>query len=207
MKTRFMPLILLLLAHISLAAQGSPTIKVAIIDNFRYQPFVLAKNMLNDFPIVKNNYAKDYQRGVELAILEAKQYGYNIVYRMFTYKRKTITILKAFADAEAWQPNVIIGPQATAHFLNLRNFFRDILVLSPMASSERVARLPENYYSLIYPDPYSAKAMYAYITKAYPGRAVYGIVETTCVTCVTVSHAFGALYQKDRGEPFRAILF
>ncbi len=197
-------LILLLFMSTASAIGKEFSLKVAVIDDFRSQPFVLTKGMLNDELIIKNNYFKNYIKGLNLAVGHAKYDGYKIKYKVFAYTRSPKSIVRAIMQATKWQPNAIIGPRSSLMFYELSHYFRKILVLSPMASSENIKNMPTNFYSLVYPNSYSAKSMYSFITKKYPHKDIYGIVESNCNACFNAVDIFSKVYQKERGRKLRA---
>lgn len=163
-------------------ANSSPNLKVirvAILDNFHFQPYIT------------NNFGKNYIAGIKLANHLIKKDGYSVVYKVFSYNReKPLAILSSIESVKKWNPDVILGPRNSNLFLLIQNSFKDILVLSPFATSDKIKDMPRNYYSLMYPDKYLAKVIDDYIYRNYPSKGIFSIIEADCKNCVDIGNDF-----------------
>src|SRR5260221_13797463 len=103
-----------------------PQIRVAILDNLQSQKFSSI------------NYENHYLEGIELAAFSAKEKGINLQYKYFHYGKEPLDILTEIPKVKAWDPDFIIGPRASDKFLLLKNYFNNVVVLSPLATAEEV---------------------------------------------------------------------
>jgi hypothetical protein len=154
------------------------------LDNFNFQPNVT------------NQYENYYLAGLQSAIFAAQKKGYHIEYKIFKYSREPLAILNQVPEVIAWHPDAIIGPRNSNVFLTIQNSFKDILVLSPHASSDEVEKMPKNYYSLSFPDKIMAKAILLFLNKHYSDHGIYAIVEADCKNCVDISHEVHLAFKK-----------
>ena len=162
-------------------------LRVAILDNFHYQKFVSAR------------YKEFYMQGMELAKHQAKKEGIDIDYRLYQYEpasTERLSIRKQLPALLKWQPDVVIGPRDSNNFLLLKFFLKDVLVVSPFATSNDVAKMPPNFYSMTFPAKYSAQAMVDFVTKEYPQSAAFVISNSECKSCDDVSNDFVSLWKK-----------
>ena len=92
--------ILIGLTLIFLGAYGhaKETIKIAIIDNFKYQKFVTTQ------------YKEYYLKGLTLALEQAKNNGLLTTYKIFQYNQKPLSLIDIIPEVIKWNPDVIIGP-------------------------------------------------------------------------------------------------
>lgn len=171
-------------------ANSSPepkVIRVAILDNFHFQPYIT------------NNFEKNYITGIRLANHLIKNDGYSVVYKVFGYSReKPLAILSSVELVKKWNPDVILGPRNSNLFLLIQNSFKDILVLSPFATSDKIQDMPKNYYSLMYPDKYLAKVIDNYIYRNYPSKDIFSIIEADCKNCVDIGNDFLDIWETRR---------
>lgn len=150
-------------------------IKVAIVDN----------------PLAKwtsDKYRVYYMQGLYLAQREAKKLGIDYEFKEFSYEEPAINILKAVKDIKKWQPDIVIGPCASEHFLLLKDQFRDVLVLSPYATATKVYELPKNFYTLAVSSNFSANKTVKYIQTFQPKR-VFMFTDINCKACIDFADA------------------
>lgn len=123
------------------------TIKIAIIDNFKYQKYVTTK------------YKKYYLNGLNLALNQAKSDGLLTTYKIFQYNQDPLSIINIIPDVIKWNPDVIIGPRDSNKFLMLPLYIKDVLTVSPFATSPAVSKMPRNFFSVTLSDSFEARAM------------------------------------------------
>ncbi len=182
MRIRFVILLWLCCTPI-FATSHTNTIKVAIIDNFHFQPFI------------SDSFGKNYIKGIQLEANNARKQA-NIIYhyKAFNYSRNNpLDIYNSIKNAKRWKPDVVIGPRNSNMFLLLKNSFKDTLVISPFATANQVYKLPSNFHTLALSNKYIAKAMMIFLQKRYPNHGVFTIVESDCTNCVSVAQAFKKL--------------
>lgn len=167
-------------------------IRLAIIDDFHYQPF-----------ITPNEYQNQYFQGVEIAVQQAESYGYHIQYKYFSYGHNALDILKIVPQVNSWHPDAIIGPRSSNTFLLLNGYFQNVLVLSPFASASNVKLMPDNFYSLVYPDEYMGAALFEYIDAVYPSKKVFGIIQGDCKSCMDVADSFANAYNRNHSNEIK----
>jgi hypothetical protein len=90
------------------------TIKIAIVDNFKYQKFVTTK------------YKEYYLKGLTLALEQAKNDGILTTYKIFQYNQEPLSIVNRIPDVIKWNPDVIIGPRDSNKFLMLPPYIKDV---------------------------------------------------------------------------------
>lgn len=153
-------------------------IKLAIIDNFKYQ--------INSGGIL--SYSSQYVNGIEAAKYFANKAHTPIQYKIFTYGQNPLDVLSVIPSVKSWNPDVIIGPRSSNIFLLLNNQFKNnILILSPLATSPELSKLPSNFYSTSLPDQYVANAITDYIKKTYSSKGLFSIIQADCKNCVDLS--------------------
>ncbi|MDR3490979.1 MAG: hypothetical protein P4M12_02910 [Gammaproteobacteria bacterium] len=184
-KKLFIILALCFYTSICFPSGNEKLIRIAILDNFNFQPNIT------------NQYDKYYLAGIEAAVFAAKEKKIKIEYKIFRYSRDALAILKIVPDVNSWQPDVIIGPRNSNMFLTIRNSFKNILVISPYASSSAVEYMPKNYYSLSLPDKYMAQAISIFLKKNHPTNGLISIVEADCKNCVDISHELSSIYHNN----------
>lgn len=160
-------------------------IRIAILDNFHFQPNIT------------NEYDQYYLSGIEVARSVADEKGFKLEYKVFRYSRDPLAIFNTIPQVNAWNPDVIIGPRNSNMFITIKNSFKNILVLSPFATSSEIESMPKNYYSLTLGDPYTAQAIAIFLERHYHQKGVFSIVEADCKNCVDISHELSAIYQKN----------
>jgi len=162
------------------------TIKVAILDNFHFQPYV------------SNHFDKFYLAGIKLANHSIQQqYNYHIRYQVFSYDRtRPLAIFDAVKKVKAWHPDVILGPRNSNMFLLIKNSFKNILVISGFATSMDIKNMRQNYQSLKLTDDYASRAVLEYLEQNYPNKQVYAVVEKDCKNCVDFNREFSELYNQ-----------
>ena len=140
--------------------------------------------------------------GVKSAAAEFGQNGYQLVYKVFRYHRNNpLEVFDSTAKIKKWQPDLVIGPRNSNMFLLIQHQFTHTLVLSSFSTSNAVEKMPSNYYSLMFPDQYMAKAMYRYVAKNYPDKKVYAIVKADCKNCMDISNNFAYYYNSTHTLP------
>jgi ABC-type branched-subunit amino acid transport system substrate-binding protein len=179
-------IVVLLFYSIATYAENSEKIiRIAILDNFHFQP-----NITNEYDIY-------YSEGAEVAKFVAKKKGFKIEYKIFKFAREPLAILDIIPQVNSWNPDVIIGPRNSNMFITIKNSFKNILVLSPFASSSEIEKMPKNYYSLTLPDRYISDAISRYMDKHYAKNGIFSIVEADCKNCVDISHELGKIYKNN----------
>lgn len=169
-------------------AHASEVIKVAIIDNFKYQNYVTTK------------YKKYYMNGLELAFDQAKKLGLEVDCRVFQYTESPLSILKEVPELLEWKPDFVIGPRDSNKFLLLGSYLRDILTISPFATSDAIDQMPYNFFSMTLQDRFEARAIFHFVKWRYPKKRVIVITEVDCKSCVGVSDAFINIWNEFEGE-------
>jgi hypothetical protein len=129
----------------------SETLKVAIIDSFHYQKFVTTQ------------YKKFYLMGIDLAVQEAKKLGFDVKYKLFLYQDTDLSIFSSIRAMNKWRPTLIIGPRTSNKFLLLHPGVKDIMALSPFATSDKLALLPKNFFGITLPSKYAARSQFLLI--------------------------------------------
>ncbi|WP_119343421.1 type 1 periplasmic-binding domain-containing protein [Facilibium subflavum] len=171
-------------------ANALRTIKVAVLDNFHFQPFITTQ------------YGEHYLQGIALAATDFRRYGYTLSYRVFSYDRShPLAILKAVKEVNTWHPDLILGPRNSNMFFLISSQFKKVLVLSGFATADALSALPKNYYSLVFPDKILSCLMYHYISTHYPKQNVYAIVENNCKNCVNFANEFARYYNSAHSDP------
>ncbi|HMT02568.1 MAG TPA: hypothetical protein PKD00_04550 [Burkholderiales bacterium] len=139
------------MAIIKINIANAAIIKIAILDG------------LKSAKIVSANYLLDYNKGLEVAALNAKLRGLTIEYKLFSYDKERLSILNQIQNVKDWQPDFIIGPRSSDEFVLLKPYFTNTLVISPIATAAVTENLPNNFYSMTLPDIYLAQAMVKFI--------------------------------------------
>ena len=173
----------------SLAAAASPNaktiIKLAIVDNFRYQKFVTT------------HYKEYYLSGLELAIVEAKKDDVHIIYKVFQYNDEPLSIINKIAELQRWKPDFIIGPRDSNRFLLLAPHISDTLTLSPFATSLEIKKLPGNFHTMPLLSEHEAEAMFVLMQKDFPTKNAFLLTEADCKSCVDVSESLLNIWKKN----------
>ncbi|HXT83501.1 MAG TPA: hypothetical protein VN704_04095, partial [Verrucomicrobiae bacterium] len=162
-----------------------PTIRVAILDN-----------LLNE-KLSSDNYIDYYLSGIKAAKEFSRKERINIQYQTFFYDRTPLALLKLLPKVKVWHPDLIIGPRDSDNFLLLKNYFRDVLILSPYATSIDVEKMPNNFYSLTPSDVSSSRAILNIIENFFPKNDIFSITELDCKSCVDVSKIVLKMYEKN----------
>lgn len=171
--------VLSLLSFPSLAAPT--TLRVAILENLKFEKLSTDK------------YASDYLDGIKLAQEMGAKHGYNVEVQTFFYGKEPLAILEKVPEVLKWQPDLVIGPRTSSLFLMLKDQIKDVLVLSPFATANAVADLPENFYSMTLPNRYFMQAAVNLAREKFPNRAVAPIVEVDCKNCVDFADEFSKI--------------
>lgn len=180
--------VVLFFVFIAKLSYADPEIRIAILDNFRYQKYVTT------------NYKTYYTKGLNLAAKEAKKNGYLIKYQIFQYDQTPLSIFDALIKAQEWNPDIIIGPRDSNQFLLLSSRIDDVLTLSPFATSTKILSMPSNFYSLTLPDSYTATAMFEFISKYFPNKNIFVITEANCKSCTDVSDQIISIWKKEKNS-------
>lgn len=179
----FSALTLILVVTSSYAVES---IKIAILDNFKYQKFVTTK------------YKNYYLDGLSVAVEQAKINGLLIQYKIFQYNQEPLSIMNVIPQVIAWKPDVIIGPRDSNKFLMLSPYIKNVLTVSSFATSLAVSKMPNNFFSMTLSDAYEAKAMYDFISWKFPEKDVMVLTETDCKSCNDVSDEFIKIWLKSK---------
>lgn len=139
--------------------------------------------------------AEQYLKGVSVAEDYCKVNHIPIDHKEFFYDESSLSIVKKIHDIQAWKPDVIIGPRLSDGFLLLQYYFKNILVLSPLATSDAITDMPNNFYSLALPDSSIAKITYLFYIKHYKNKRVFLLNEADCKSCTEISENFKKVYE------------
>lgn len=169
-------------------AYAKEAIKIAIIDNFKYQKYVTTK------------YKEYYLNGLTVALTQAKSDDVLTSYKIFQYDQDPLSIIKVIPDVIKWNPDVIIGPRDSNKFLMLSPYIKGILTVSPFATSLAVSEMPKNFFSLTLPDSYEARAIYDFINWKFPKKDVIVLTEADCKSCSDVSEQFVKIWIKNKNS-------
>lgn len=167
---------LFLFLYTSSFAESNNNIRIAVVDNLMSQKFSSEK------------YVQDYMQGLKTAKMVARNSKLKIEYKTFFYSTEPMSILKQIKNIKKYNPNVIIGPRSSDNFLLLKDYFENILVLSPLASSDKIKNMPKNFYSLNFSDNFSAKIIVEFIKKDLNSNNIFVISEVDCVSCSSISN-------------------
>jgi hypothetical protein len=178
--TTFAIAIISVLAGTGESFAKSAIIKVAILDNLKFEKLSTDK------------YANDYMDGLLTASDVAKEDGYVVEIKTFFYDKEPLAILKKVPEAKAWNPDIVIGPRSSSLFLMLKDQFNDVLVLSPFATATEVSAMPDNFYSMTLPNEYFTQAVVNIVRDRFPKAAVSPIGEVDCKNCTDFIAAFAS---------------
>lgn len=161
-----------------------PVIKIAILDNLMSQKFA------------SEQYVRDYINGVKTAQKASKKLGFNVEYKTFFYEAEHLSILKEINKIEKYHPDFIIGPRSSDNFLLLAPYFSNILVISPLASSQQIMNMPINFHSMVYLDDFSASIMAQFIAEKFKKKNILAVFEMDCNSCININRNMIKKYQK-----------
>ncbi len=162
---------LFVLILISTLSAAPLHVKVAILDNFHSEE------------LPSDQYQTFYMNGIALAAQNALKQGIQFDYKVFVYGTGPLDVITAAEEAEKWQPDLIIGPRASNQFLLLPNFIQNILVLSPYATADAVNDMPDNFYSLTFPNTDSATAISYFLMKNFQKKNLVILTQVDCKSC------------------------
>lgn len=75
--------------------------------------------------------------GIKLVNQLIEKDGHTLEYKVFSYSRKNpFAILSSVKAVKNWSPDVILEPRNSNMFLLIQDAFKNILVLSPFATSD-----------------------------------------------------------------------
>lgn len=188
MKNTIRILIVLTLIFSGASGYAKENIKIAIIDNFKYQKFVTTK------------YKEYYLKGLTLALEQTKNAGVLTTYKIFQYNQEPLSIINIMPDVIKWNPDVIIGPRDSNKFLMLSPYIKDMLTISPFATSLAVSKMPKNFFSVTLPDSFEARAMYNFVKWKFPKKDVIVLTEADCKSCNDVSEEFIKIWLQNKNE-------
>jgi len=186
MKNILRTLTALTLILLGTYSHAKETIKIAIIDNFKYQKYVTTK------------YKDYYLEGLSVALNQAKRNGLLINYKIFQYGQDPLSIINILPEVIEWKPDVIIGPRDSNKFLMLPLYVKDVLTVSPFATSLAVSKMPKNFFSVTLSDAFEAKAIYNFINWKFPEKDVIVLTEADCKSCKDVSEEFIKIWLKNK---------
>ncbi|MBV9576775.1 MAG: hypothetical protein JO149_09150, partial [Gammaproteobacteria bacterium] len=130
----------------------------------------------------------------ETAKTVSKKNNIKIIYKPFFYGTDPLAILNEIPKVNAWHPDIILGPHYSNQFLLLRNYFKDILVLSSYASDKAINDLPSNFHSISPSDDTTVKAMSDFIKKKFTNNNILIINRIDCKDCNDISTLFKKMY-------------
>lgn len=165
----------------SSSSAATTHLRVAILENLTFERLSTDK------------YAADYLDGIDAAVLEAKKRGYQLTIEKFFYDKEPLAIFKTIPIVEGWQPDLVIAPRSSNFFLMLRDHFKDTLVISPFATANGVAEMPNNFYSMTLPNSYFTQAAVNLVLDKFPGKSVAPIIEIDCKNCVDFADEFSRI--------------
>jgi len=165
-------------------AEKMTTLRIALLDNFTLEKYAQA-------------YKNSYYAGIQTAILAAKKNHISIQFKSFTYGDDPLGVIDAIPVVKAWHPDVIIGPHYSNQFLLLKQYFNNVLVLSPYATDEAISHMPSNFYSLALPDSNTARANFIFIKKYFSGSNIYNISQLDCKDCIDTTKSLDLIYAKE----------
>jgi hypothetical protein len=161
-------------------------VKVGVINASHYQP-----------------YSKSNSKPYNVAMLLGKSYaldkGIKTQYKFFYYDVGSLSsFYTALKKLKAWRADFVIGPNSSNDFLLLKNHFKNMLIVSPYASSSAVGKLSKDYYSFVYPAKNAAETFATFCATKFPNQGVYSIVEADCKSCLDFSKYFADFFSKDK---------
>lgn len=186
MKNIIKILIALILMLLGAYSHAKESIKIAIIDNFKYQKYVTTK------------YKDYYLEGLNVARDQAKSNGLLINYKIFQYSEEPLSIINIMPKVIEWKPDVIIGPRDSNKFLMLSPYIKDVLTVSPFATSLAINKMPKNFFSITLSDAFEARAIYNFINWKFPEKDVIVLTEADCKSCNDVSEEFIKIWLKNK---------
>ncbi len=160
------------------AGESKKTLRIAILDTLVWEKIATKK------------YEADYLKGLDLAKDEARNLGYEVNYRKFSYEKGRLSILNKVKEVKFWDPHFIIGPRFSSLFLLLKDHFRNTLVVSPLATANSVSRLPENFYSISPPNKIGVATLAKFVQQELMGQSIHPIIEVDCKYCVDFARTF-----------------
>ena len=167
---------------------SAQSIKVAITDHLTSQK------------LLTYNYQKYYLEGFDLEVIAAKKLGINYEYKTFFYEDPNVNIFEQVKKIKKWNPDIVVGPTFSSHFLLLKDQFTDTLVLSPYASANAVYQLPKNYYTLTVSATDSAKKSSEYIGQAFKPKTIFIFTDASCTFCVDFTNVFVSALKKKKNR-------
>lgn len=166
-------------------SQTSP-VRIAIMDRLQSQTLASEK------------YEKDYFLGIELGKRRMAEQGIPLEWKYFELGQEPVSTLERVTEVEAWNPDVIIGPRSSNRFLLLKESFPKRLVISPLATAEAVSGLPDNLYSISYPNRYATEALVNFSLHKLKPKGIHAIVESECKNCRDFADVFLAKVKERR---------
>lgn len=183
----FFMLLLLFFSSVTFSDNSTnnlPVIKIAILDNLMSQK------------LASEQYIRDYMDGVKTAQKASEALGFKVKYETFFYNTDYLSILKEINKIKKYHPDFIIGPRSSDNFLLLSHYFSNILVISPLASSEQVMNMPSNFHSMVFSDDFSASVIAQFVEKKFKKRNILAISEMDCNSCININRNMIEKYQK-----------
>ena len=139
---------------------------------------------------------KAYFAGINTAAYVVKKYNINIIYKPFIYGSGPIDILSEIPKIKKWHADLILGPGSSDHFIMLKNYLQNVMVLSSYASGQELQSLPSNFHSIFLPDNKIMMLLAEYIHKKFPNKNVYIITQVDSKQCIDASNQFISSYKK-----------
>lgn len=173
-------------------SHAKEVIKIAIVDNFKYQNYVTTK------------YKEYYLEGLNVALDQAKRSGLLINYKIFQYSQDPLSIINIIPNVIEWKPDVIIGPRDSNKFLMLSPYIKNVLTISPFATSLAISKMSKNFFSVTLSDAFEARAIFNFIKWKFPEKDVIVLTEADCKSCSDVSEEFIKIWFKNkRSKPYQ----
>lgn len=170
---------------------------------FGFSSFAKSNNVLKIAIILKNNnvvpytsdrYVRFYKQGINTATYYGQSLGLSVESKYWVMADIS-RFSSQVKEINEWEPDLIIGPNYSNSFLLLRDYFKDILVLSAYANDQSIASLPSNFHTLNPLNETYAQAFTNYISKKHPHSGVVVIVDESCKSCYSLSKKFAESYK------------
>jgi hypothetical protein len=145
-------------------------------------------------------YQQDYFKGLDIAVKEAARVGVKIEYQRFLFNKDALSLFEEADKISKWSPDVVIGPRSSNRFLALKDHFKDVMVLSPLATANAVSDLPDNFYSLSFPNELATLAMVKIVLRDFPSQNIVKITEADCKNCVDYATTFEKLLRDHKSK-------
>lgn len=156
-------------------------------------------------PYTSERYINFYKRGITTAEFYGRQLGLSIESKYWVMS-DIPHFSKQVKEIKKWEPGLIIGPNYSNSFLLLRNYFKDILVLSAYANDQSISSLPSNFHTLNPLNIEYAQAFTNFVSKEFPHSGVTIIVDKSCKSCYSLSQYFASAYKNACPENYIKVI-